>query len=134
MSCDFHFKLKYVSEIRKLFLDTGDAMVFEPNPRGQGVERAKVSGNRKISNTMLCSFAVLANTMHIEGKGVVARHICIHLLDGYEILIHRRTAGRMIHQLGLTWASINPKQKTFALYYKVVMQNFLVELDLYVKY
>ena len=92
-----------------------------------------MSENRKVMKTMQCSVGLLVDTMHSEGKGVVARHIIAHLLDCYEILIHRRTAGRIVRQLGLTWAPMKPMQRTFASYRKVVMRNYLVKLDACVK-
>ena len=133
VSRDFHYKSQYVTKIRQMFLDTGDVMISESNPRGQGLEGAKESRNRKVSEIMLRSIALLVDTMHSEGKGVVARHITAHLLDDFEILIHRRTTDRLVHQLGLTWAPMTAAKRTFASYRKVVMRNYLVKLDFYVK-
>ena len=71
--------------------------------------------------------------MHSEGRGVVARHIIAHLVDQFDTLIHRRTAGRMIDKLELSWAPMKETKHTFAAYWKVVMRNYLIKLDKYIK-
>ena len=71
--------------------------------------------------------------MHSEGRGVGARHIIAHLVDKFNTLIHRRTAGWMIDKLGLSWAPMKETKHTFAAYQKVVMRNYLIKLDKYIK-
>ena len=72
VSNDFHIRLNYVIEIRKLFLDSGHVIVISDQPRGQAAVGAKESNNTKITNDMLTSIANMVDKMHSEGRGVVA--------------------------------------------------------------
>ena len=133
VSEDFHVRKNYVVEIRKTFLDCGSVIVIDPQIRGQGAVSSKFSKNRKVTNEMLHSITNLVDSMHSEGKGVVARHIIAHLLEKYQTLVHRTTVGRWFDKLGLTWAPMKEVDRTFAKCRKVIMRKYLVQLDKYVK-
>ena len=82
---------------------------------------------------MLTSIANLVDKMHSEGRGVVARHVIAHSVDEFDTLIGQTTAGRIIDKLGLSWAPMKEVKHIFAAYCKVVMRNYLIQLDRYVK-
>ena len=70
---------------------------------------------------------------HAKCKAVVARDIVAHVFDNHQMNIDRRTAGRELSKLGLTWAPIRTAKRTYASYRKQAVKDYLIGLDGYIR-
>lgn len=132
VSNELHVRREHVTALRKMFLEEGDIDVIETNKRGFGVGSSSCN-NIKITTDVYNSISSFVYSMHATGKTVTARKILKHLQDEHNIKVHRRTIGRILQRLGLTWAPIKAKPRTFAAHRHENLRNFLIKLDSYVK-
>ena len=116
---------KHLSELRNGLFEDGDVWIFgQMDSRGMGADGVERNHQTKVDKEQVKDVAKYINGKHSKGESVVARHIIALLLDMYGRHIHRRTVGRLVVKLGLTWSGIKPVKKTFAAHRKKVIQDF----------
>ena len=130
---DFHVSNKYVHDLRTGLFEDGDVWVFgQTESRGMGAASVCDKNHRaKVQPEHFKEVAKFVDGKHCKGSTVVARNIIAFLLDKFELKIHRRTVGRLMNKMGLTWSAYKPVKRTFAAHRKKVLREFLIELDKY---
>ena len=68
---------------------------------------------------------------HSLEKAVVARDVVVYVFDKHQMTIDRRTAGRALKKMGLTWTPIQTEICTYSSYCQQEIKNYLVEMNGY---
>ena len=85
----------------------------------------------KINSDHFKAVAKFVDKAHSQESLVITWKVITLLVDQFEILIHRRTLGRVMTKLGLAWSALKPAKRTFAAHRKKAIRNFLISFDKY---
>ena len=89
--------------------------------------------NTKIDADMLKRIASHIDELHSRGYTVTARKINVFLYENLHFQVHRTTIGRVTSSIGLSWAPIKSKPRTFAAHRHEHLRDYLIKLDEYEK-
>ena len=131
VSKDFKVGAKFVAELRKGLSDDGHIIYRESEKRGRGskdhVPRLMISG------CQLKSIATHVDSQHAAGKCVTNRKLRVWLRKTHKVRVSKRTMGRYIQKLGLSYRPVKPRKRTLQKYRLDVIRNYLIKLDEYKK-
>ena len=127
-------KVDHVVSLRKKILDsgTGEVQVFDGKTRGYS--EGNQTKTTKATKDVLVNVSNYVETVHRDGKTSSARKIQCYLLRKHKLAVHRRTIGQIMKTLGLSWAPLKSKPRTFASHRHENLRNYLIELDKYVRH
>ena len=106
-------------------MEDGDVYVFGEEARGAAAVGAATNPNLKITSEILNRVAVMVDQYHSEGKAVVAQDVIAFILQHYNFLVHRRTVGRIMNRMGLTWTAIKTARRTYSAYRVKAIRDYL---------
>jgi hypothetical protein len=131
---DFCVGREYLTEIRRIFLDEGDVVVFgTENARGGAAEKYDHSSQQKVSIEHLKEMVKFIDQQHSEGRSVTNRKVRNWLLQDQGIEVSRRTIQRKLQDLGLSWSKVKPQMRTLGSFRLKAIREFLISLDKYVR-
>ena len=127
-------KVDHVVSLRKNILDSGTSEVQVFDGKTRGYAEGTQTKTTKATKDVLVNASNYVETIHRDGKTASARKIQYYLLRQHKLAVHCRTVGRMMKTLGLSWAPLKSKPRTFASHRHENLRNYLIELDKYVRH
>ena len=87
----------------------------------------------KVNEEAIKAIASYVDLIHSQGGSVNSTIINGMLCDKFAFDVHQTTISRIMTKLGLSWAPIKHKPRTFAAHRHEHLRNFLIKLDSYTK-
>ena len=134
VASDLRVGFLLVNKLRKHLFETGEIL----DPTEEKIDDNKEESNRiwyqtKIPAETKQAIFCYMDSLHQQGETVVASKVKAHLLLEYGIDVHRTTVSRAVKSLGLSWAPMKPKKRTFADHHSQTLRKYLILLDHYIK-
>ena len=128
----FHVSVLHITWLRQTFLREGKLVDQEASKRGCGVGSSKNKAT-KVNEAAVKEIAKYVDTLHSKCSTVTLTKINAMLRDTFGVEVHQSTISRIMTRLGLSWAPIKYKPRTFAAHRHEHLRNYLIKLDAYTK-
>ena len=129
---DFGVGIKHVMWLRQTFIENGEIINKETDKRGCPVGSMN-NWSTKINKDALKEIAKYVDELHSKHTTVNCTKVSEMLMDKLSLTVHKTTIHCAMEKLGLTWAPIKFKPRTFAAHRHEHLRNFLISLDRYTK-
>jgi transposase/ribosomal protein L30E len=128
---DFKVGAQFVAELRKGLSEDGHIIYRDGEKRGRGSKNH--TPKLMISGRQLLSIATYVDSQHSVGKSVTNKKLRVWLKKKHGVKVSKRTMGRYIQKLGLSYRPVKPRKRTLQKYRLTVIRDYLLKLDEYMK-
>jgi hypothetical protein len=130
---DFCVRREYLTELRRIFLDEGDVVVFGmENARGGAAENYDHSTQQKVSSEQLIEMVKYIDQQHSEGRSVTNRKVRNWFRQEQGIDVSRSTVQRKLQDAGLSWSKVKPQKRTLASFRLKAIIDYLISINKHV--
>ena len=128
----FHVRLSHITWLRQQFTYEGTIVEKKTSKRGCDVGSTN-NKSTKVNEEAIKAIASYVDLIHSQGGSVNSTIINGMLRDKFAFDVHQTTISHIMTKLGLSWAPIKHKPRTFAAHRHGHLRNFLIKLNSYTK-
>ena len=77
----FHSEKEYIRDLRKVYMEDGNILVYSSNVRGGAADNSNVSTNEKVTKSIRNELVKMINEKHSIDKAIVTRDDVAYSLE-----------------------------------------------------